>query len=261
MLQSLVLVDPLLFPPGPRPRFLESIAESLTRREPLDVALSDVVRRLGFERFTYGTSSVPTPTRESRTYVWTDLPDEWVQRYDRQAYIEVDPRVTEAICWAMPIAWDRFTFPETKKRREFFDDAARYGVCSGVAVGLRDSARALSGFYLSSSRPRLDDDARNAYAERQGDILLLAHYVHALLTANVVDHHLPPPSLGGRLTTRERECLQLAAKGLSSSQIGATLEVAERTVHYHFANILAKLDAANRREAIAKAVSAGLVTA
>jgi len=202
---------------------------------------------------------VPTPTRESRSYVWTNAPLEWVQRYDQRAYFEVDPRVSEAIASAAPMLWDRFSFPDSRRRREFFDDAARYGVCSGVAVGLRDSKRAQSGFYLSSSQSRLDDAFRAHCAERQGEILLLAHYVHAMLTASIVDRELQPPTAGAPLSPRELECLQLAAKGLSSSQIATTLGIGERTVHFHFGNLLSKLDAANRHQAIAKAVGAGLV--
>jgi len=66
--------------------------------------------------------------------------------------------------------------------------------------------------------------------------------------------------MGAALSPRERECLQLSAKGLSSSQIAKSLVIGERTVHFHFGNLLSKLGVANRHEAIAKAVAAGLIS-
>jgi len=46
---------------------------------------------------------------------------------------------------------------------------------------------------------------------------------------------------------------------LTSKQIGVSLGIGERTVHQHFSNLLGKLCATNRHEAIAKATAAGLI--
>ena len=250
----------VVLPPGPTPGFLLPLREAALAHGSVQDALVRVTVDLCFEHFTYATSSVPTPTRDSRLYVWTNLPDAWVRRYDERAYFEVDPRVSEVVHAASPLVWDRYTFPETRKRREFFDDAARHGLRCGVAVGVRDASRALSAFYLSCGRARVDAAFHAHCAAREGEILLLAHYVHAMLTASVVDSALPTPSEGAPLSPRERECLQLAAKGLASAHIGTLLGIGERTVHFHFGNILAKMGAANRRQAIAHAIASGIVT-
>jgi DNA-binding CsgD family transcriptional regulator len=261
MLESIHLPGPTLAPRWPVSGILEPLIDATSRGEPLGESLGEVVRKLGFDHYTYGTGSVPTPTGESHSYVWTNLPKEWIDRYDECAYIEVDPRVTAAIGHALPMPWDRYSFPQTTRLRQFFDEAARYGICSGVAVGLRNPTRALSGFYLSSPRPRLDDAALGRYAELQGDIMLLAHYVHGALSQRVVDRRLPSPLAGRKLSARELECLQFAAKGLSSKQIGQSLDIGERTVHFHLGNVLSKLGASNRQQAIAKAVAAQLIQA
>ena len=155
--------------------------------------------------------------------------------------------------------WDRHSFPESGRRREFLDDAARYGVCSGLAVGLRDPKRVISDFHLSLGATANRRKIPRSFRRASGRILLLANYVHAMLTANIVDRELPPPIVGTPLSPREQECLQLAAKGLGSRLIASCLGVGERTVHFHFGNLLSKLDATNRHHAIAKAVAAGLV--
>lgn len=55
----------------------------------------------------------------------------------------------------------------------------------------------------------------------------------------------------GPLTRREREILELIARGQTSRQIGARLRIATRTVETHVNNLLAKLGVASRAEAAA----------
>lgn len=55
------------------------------------------------------------------------------------------------------------------------------------------------------------------------------------------------------LTTREEEVLKLMAKGLTSSQIAATLQIAENTVETHRKNIFQKFEVKNIAELIKKA--------
>jgi two-component system, NarL family, nitrate/nitrite response regulator NarL len=62
------------------------------------------------------------------------------------------------------------------------------------------------------------------------------------------------------LTPREMDVLRLLAQGLSNRKIAAQLAVSERTVKYHVSAILAKLEAANRTEAVMRAIEQGLIT-
>jgi DNA-binding CsgD family transcriptional regulator len=59
------------------------------------------------------------------------------------------------------------------------------------------------------------------------------------------------------LTDREREVLDLLARGLSNREIGTELFIAPKTASVHVSNILAKLGAASRTEAAAIAHRAG----
>lgn len=61
------------------------------------------------------------------------------------------------------------------------------------------------------------------------------------------------------LTARELACLSLSAHGQTSADIALKLDIKTRTVNYHFTQILRKLNAMNRQEAIAKASAANLL--
>lgn len=67
----------------------------------------------------------------------------------------------------------------------------------------------------------------------------------------------PSPALDG-LSHREAEVLQLVSQGASNSEIAATLVISENTVKTHLRNIMDKLHLANRSQAAAYAVRAGL---
>jgi NarL family two-component system response regulator YdfI len=61
------------------------------------------------------------------------------------------------------------------------------------------------------------------------------------------------------LTPRERDVLDMLARGLSNKQIAARLSLAENTVKFHVASILAKLDATTRTQAVTIGIRRGWV--
>ena len=62
------------------------------------------------------------------------------------------------------------------------------------------------------------------------------------------------------LTTREREVLDLIAQGRNNQKIAGELYVSSKTVRNHISNIFAKLQVADRAQAIIRAREAGLGT-
>jgi DNA-binding NarL/FixJ family response regulator len=60
------------------------------------------------------------------------------------------------------------------------------------------------------------------------------------------------------LTDREREILDLVARGLTNPAIARRLVLSEKTVRNHVSNVFAKLQVTGRAEAVARARDAGL---
>ncbi len=66
-------------------------------------------------------------------------------------------------------------------------------------------------------------------------------------------------AVGAVLTPREAEVLALLAQGRTNRQVGAELYISEKTASVHVSNILAKLGAGGRTEAVAIAAQRGLL--
>ncbi len=62
------------------------------------------------------------------------------------------------------------------------------------------------------------------------------------------------------LTARELEVLELIAEGLPNKAIATRLGISDQTVKFHASQIQGKLGAANRTDAVRRAVRRGLVT-
>lgn len=82
--------------------------------------------------------------------------------------------------------------------------------------------------------------------------------------ANCAQGCTPVPStattkLQSPLTTRERDVLGQVATGLSTTSVAGTLCISEATVRNHLHNILSKLGAHSRLEAVAVALRHGLI--
>jgi DNA-binding NarL/FixJ family response regulator len=62
------------------------------------------------------------------------------------------------------------------------------------------------------------------------------------------------------LTPREVQVLELLAEGLPNKAIADRLKISDQTVKFHVSSISAKLGAANRTDAVRRAVRRGLIT-
>ncbi|MFQ6327889.1 MULTISPECIES: response regulator transcription factor [unclassified Nocardia] len=118
-----------------------------------------------------------------------------------------------------------------------------------------------SGFLLKDAPAEELVRAVRVVADGQA---LLAPTVTRRLIADVTRRRTatrtkPTPALGS-LTPREREVLELIAKGMSNIEIAESLFVAEQTVKTHVSKVFSKLDLRDRAQAVVLAYESGLVT-
>ncbi|MFG1695039.1 response regulator [Nonomuraea sp. NPDC049309] len=122
-----------------------------------------------------------------------------------------------------------------------------------------DALRAgASGFLLKRTRP--DDLVQAVRLVAAGDSLLFPAAIRAL--AGRRSRAGSPEKVPGidRLTEREGDVLRLMTKGLSNQEIAAELVVSQETVKTHVGNVLAKLGARDRTQAVIAAYESGFVS-
>ncbi|RZT26383.1 LuxR family two component transcriptional regulator [Kribbella sp. VKM Ac-2569] len=120
-----------------------------------------------------------------------------------------------------------------------------------------DALRAgASGFLLKRTPP--DEIIAAIRTVAKSESLLFPEAIRALALA-----HVGAPAASGldryQLTEREQEVLRLMARGLSNAEIAAELILGLQTVKTHVANVLAKLNARDRTQAVIRAYESGFV--
>ena len=96
----------------------------------------------------------------------------------------------------------------------------------------------------------------------RGDVFRAVRVVNeggSLLEPLIASRFLDSINNPDALTARQKEVLKLIATGLLNKEIADRLYISERTVKFHVSEILAKLGAGNRTEAVAIATQRGLI--
>jgi DNA-binding NarL/FixJ family response regulator len=115
-----------------------------------------------------------------------------------------------------------------------------------------------SGFLLKRTAP--EELVAAIHTIAAGDSLL-SPSVTSRVIERMARHPAPDGSTDARLeelTPREREVLELVARGLSNGEIAAALVIGESTVKTHVKRILLKLGARDRVQAVIFAYESGL---
>jgi DNA-binding NarL/FixJ family response regulator len=133
-----------------------------------------------------------------------------------------------------------------------------FGLDSYVYEALRAGA---SGFMLKDAPP--EEIAAAVRIVAGGDALLAPAVTRAVIEEYT--RHPQPPSQTAppgldELTPREREVLDLLARGRSNTEICAQLVISEATAKTHVARILQKLGLRDRVQAVIYAYENGVVT-
>ncbi|ROO83768.1 LuxR family two component transcriptional regulator [Actinocorallia herbida] len=111
-----------------------------------------------------------------------------------------------------------------------------------------------SGFLLKRSRP--EEILQAIRLVVQGDMLLFPAAIRALAVPRATHARV---RWHGDLTDREAEVLRLMATGLSNAEIAETLFLSLQTIKTHVGNLLAKLGARDRTQAVIFAYETGFI--
>jgi DNA-binding CsgD family transcriptional regulator len=232
----------------------EKLAQTSTLGE-----LGDLLRELrdayDLAHIVYHAVHLPRTSDPNPILLLTYRP-EWVQRYVERDYFRIDPVIVGSRHGFLPLDWTEVDHDYPQARR-FFKEAEAFGVGRhGMTIPIRGPGgeRALLSITSNTSAAAWKD-ARLAYMR---EFLLIAHFIHdqAVRLAG-----LRAPNIKRQLSARERETLQLAARGFAPKQIAADLRLSATAVRLYLQCARSKLECATLSQGIAKAIRLDIIEA
>lgn len=185
-------------------------------------------------------------------YTNISFPAEWLREYNTRKYLRLDSIVRENFT-----TYEVQNWPVSRKalhrNREITSLGMDFGLRDCLTHGSSPSATCRTGSMFCFAGSAMEFDTRIA--------TILDHLVpHLHLALSHIRERCSRVNGNVRLSAREREVLDWLKQGKSSWEISVILEISERTVNYHVYNIMGKLEARNRPQALAVAAGLGLIS-
>jgi LuxR family transcriptional regulator len=224
----------------------------LTQARSLEDAFEQIdigARELGFECCAYGVR-LPSSFTSPKTLIFSSYPRSWRKRYAEAGYLRVDPTVAHGMRSVHPLVWTDELFRSAPR---MWEEARSFGLRIGWAQSCFDPEGRVGMLSLSRSCDRLGE---MELAARDPMLRWLVNTAHLAMTAHLGEHQGPAIE---PLTRRQAEVLRWTADGKTSEEIAQILSITTRTVNFHIASAIAKLQVNNRNSAIGRSSRLGLL--
>ena len=234
---------------GWQEQLLSALAGTKTAEE-IFAEISRETRALGFDNCAYGVR-LPLPLASPRTVMYNDYPIAWQERYLQANYVAIDPIVKHGQISRMPLIWRDSLFSQ---HHDFWEEVRSFGLISGWSQSSVDHNGVRGLLTLARAGQPMSPAEADLNGFRMEWLTQIGHlYMSKLVVARFV------PESQVQLSDREIEVLRWTAEGKTSSEISDILNLAERTVNFHVANAMAKLNCANKTAATVKAAVLGFL--
>lgn len=191
---------------------------------------------------------------EGGQYAVLTYAQDWVARYIARDYARLDPVVQGCYRRFTPVDWKALDWT-SRPVRTFLGEAIEHGVGNqGLSVPIRGPGGQFALFTVSHRAA--DADWARFAARHQGDLILIAHYLNqkALELARGGDRLAL-----AALSPRETDALTLLAMGYSRARAAESLAISEHTLRAYVESARLKLGAATTTQAVARALTRGLL--
>ena len=180
---------------------------------------------------------------------------DWANYYEGNRLFLVDPVVLSSFQRFHPYEWKQLDW-SGKSSRALMADATDGGVGSqGFSVPIRGPHGETALFSINHNAT---DGVWEKKIDREfNEILLVSHYVHETARRLInapVDEEVPA------LSPREVDALTYLALGQNRARIAEILQISEHTLRVYIESSRMKLAASNTTQAVAKAITNGLIS-
>lgn len=226
----------------------------LAKRLPNSIeGIAASLRSHGIKNVAYLVLNLPTALTNDRPLMAMTYLDEWKKRYAQKNYADVDPILRAGLSGILPIDWDDID-RSNPVVRQFFGEAQELDVGSrGLSIPIRGRNSEFALFTVTSDMSEHDWKAEKRAMMRE--LMLLSWQFHS----SVIDDVLAPEH-NVSLSHREASCLRFKALGKSDQDVADILGISKSTVRFHIESARGRLGAANVIQAVAKALTLGLIS-
>lgn len=216
-----------------------------------------LARHVGFSYFLFA-MRIPIPPEDPQQLIWHSYPPAWIARYNDAGYIAIDPVLHRSLRSPAPFFWDEISY-ERSSLGPFLAESRGHGLVHGLTVPLAGPAGSVGLLSFARAQPAVPDDPEVRW-QLAAQVRLYASLMHEQVLQFAVPPVAARDGAGRLLTARERECLTLAARGMTGAQIAADLGVAPSTVAFHIDRSVKKLGVRSRRAALGRALVLGEIS-
>ena len=191
----------------------------------------------------------------SRTLLHDPSLTPWWQDYRRDKDRHREDPVRQRLHRSMaPVVWNELVPGGQIERTDdtIWSSVRSHGIRAGLSVPLRDPQRGLYGslaFIAFCDQGQFDE----WWQDLSHEVVGAAHLFHQGLVAD------DDSAQQVRLSPREKQCLCRVARGMTSKEIARDVGLSPRTVDLHVARASRRLGAANRIEAVTRAICDGQI--
>ncbi|OUM35585.1 LuxR family transcriptional regulator [Pseudomonas putida] len=231
-----------------RPEHLQAFVKERCPQKVFDIAVC-LAQDLGMDYLGFNIR-IQIATQTPRVFLYSNYPDEWIERYHREELYKQDPAANVCHSSTMPVLWSDELYREAPLYREA---ACQHGLRHGWTQSLFDQQHNES--QISVARPAGSIDIAELYG-KAGSVQWICHTLHAVLS----EHHLTalcPPQ--PKMSDRELEVLKWSAAGKTAYDVACILSLSQSTVNFHIRSVITKTNAANKASAIAIAAMRGWI--
>ncbi|WP_392566325.1 LuxR family transcriptional regulator [Utexia brackfieldae] len=189
--------------------------------------------------------------------IFSNYPKKWLKVYKERNLHMQDPIINFAFNSIIPFSWSDAILNISAKEKYFLNQAEKYYLNDGYSFTLHDANGNFAA--LSIGNPRNSEKFSHLINAQKPNLQMLLIEIHHDYLSNYFNLITQNILKDKQITKREKEILIWCSKGKTYNEISIIIGITERTVKFHMANLVKKLNVCNAKHAIFKAHELNLI--